>query len=223
MKTETHPKPYKLAWLKNGGEVTVSKRALVTFSIGTKYKDRVWCDVVTMDACYLILERLWQYDCRVIHDDHANTYSFQFNNTKIMLLLSRDFGKPKPTGDSTNLLYFARLEEEMRDIGTFYILIGKEVSEGVEIPKAAVSLVKNFGDAFHQELPEGLPPLRDIQHQIGLEPGAMLPNRPHYRMSPSEHEELRRQVEELLVKVHIRESMSLCVVPALLTPKKDDS
>ena len=41
VKTETHPKPYKLAWLKKGGEVIVSKRALVTFSIGLKYRNRV--------------------------------------------------------------------------------------------------------------------------------------------------------------------------------------
>ena len=29
IQTKNHPKPYKLAWLKKGGEVTVSKRALV--------------------------------------------------------------------------------------------------------------------------------------------------------------------------------------------------
>ena len=76
MKTETHPKFYKLTWLKKCGEVTVSKHALVTFSIGSKYKDRVWCDVVTMDACHLLLGRPWQYDSRVTHVSHANTYSF---------------------------------------------------------------------------------------------------------------------------------------------------
>ena len=59
VKIETHPKPYKLTWLKKSGEVTVSKRALVTFSIESKYKDRVWCDMVTMDACHLLLGRPW--------------------------------------------------------------------------------------------------------------------------------------------------------------------
>ena len=36
----------------------------------------------------------------------------------------------------------------MRDTGTFYVLIGKEVSEDVQILEAAVSLIKEFGDVF---------------------------------------------------------------------------
>ena len=53
VKTEAYPKLYKVAWLKKEGAVTLSNQALISFSIGAKYKDQVWCDVVTMDACHL--------------------------------------------------------------------------------------------------------------------------------------------------------------------------
>lgn len=51
--TKKHPKTYTLYWLSKRTQVTIAKCCLVSFSIGSKYKDRVWCDVVAMDACQL--------------------------------------------------------------------------------------------------------------------------------------------------------------------------
>ena len=126
-----------------------------------------------MDICPLLLGRPRQYDHRVTHDRHINTYSFYFNNTKIVLLPSRNVSKSKSIGDNTNLLSLARFEDEMKGTWTLYVLIGNDYSEEVKIPEETVSLIKEFGDVFLNELPDGLPPLRDIQHQIELEPWAI--------------------------------------------------
>ncbi|KAK8913950.1 hypothetical protein KSP39_PZI024293 [Platanthera zijinensis] len=86
----------------------------------------------------------------------------------------------------------------------------------VDHPLAVRPLLDEFVDIMSDELPDELPPSSDIQHAIDLVPGAFLPNLPHYRMHPDEHVELKRQVDELLRKQFIRESMSLCVVPPFL-------
>jgi hypothetical protein len=56
---EKHPKPYKLAWLNKSTGITVSHRVLLSFSIGPTYSDEIFCDVVAMDACHLLLGRPW--------------------------------------------------------------------------------------------------------------------------------------------------------------------
>ncbi|KAK1627771.1 hypothetical protein QYE76_002086 [Lolium multiflorum] len=50
-----------------------------------------------------------------------------------------------------------------------------------------------FSDVFPEEVPAGLPPLRGIEHQIDLIPGASLPNRAPYRTNPEETKEIQKQ------------------------------
>eukprot|EP00257_Ricinus_communis_P017462 XP_015575900.1 uncharacterized protein LOC107261409 [Ricinus communis] len=69
---------------------------------------------------------------------------------------------------------------------------------------------KEFEDVFMEELPNGLPPLRGIEHQIYFIPGSSIPNRPAYRVNLEETKELQCQVEDLLSKGYVHESLSPC-------------
>ncbi|KAI4299946.1 hypothetical protein L6164_033366 [Bauhinia variegata] len=89
------------------------------------------------------------------------------------------------------------------------------------LPPSVVSILQDFEDIFPEEVPNGLPPIRGIEHQIDFVPGAVIPNRPAYRANPEETKELQRQVGELMEKGYVRESMSPCAVPVILVPKKD--
>lgn len=104
----------------------------------------------------------------------------------------------------------------------YYALTARKLEiEEVIIPTVAAQLLKEYEDVTPEELPDGLPPKRDIQHHMDLIPGSALPNQAAYRLNPTQNAELNRQVTDLIKKGLVRESMIPCATPALLTPKKD--
>ncbi|GKE22115.1 putative nucleotidyltransferase, ribonuclease H [Tanacetum coccineum] len=145
--------------------------------------------------------RPWKYDRNTTHNGRTNTYSFLFDGVKITLMPN----KPKelvhkPTG---TLLILSQFQDELEMGDDVFLLIGKEVDKDRKFPEAMIPLLEEFSNVFPDKLSDGLPPLRGIQHHIDLDFGSQLPNMPHYRMSQVEHEELCRQVEELVSKGHI--------------------
>nr|GEW64013.1 putative reverse transcriptase domain-containing protein [Tanacetum cinerariifolium] len=121
----------------------------------------------------------------------------------------RDYGVASDDYEGPPMFDDDQFEDELEMGDDAFVLIGKEVAPNSEIPEAMFPLLEEFSDVF----PDALPPLCDIQHHIDLEPGLQLPNMPHDRMSPGEHEELCRQVEKLVSKGHVRERMSPCAQP----------
>ena len=224
LKTIPHPNPYKLCWLQKGNEIKVKTRCLVSFSIGKSYKDEVWCDVVPMDACHLLLGRSWQFDRQVMYDGYKNTYCFSNDGHKIVLAPMKPMLELKSSKKKSVLLSKGDFEKELNAGNVAYAMVVVDENDDASKPPPIMQvMLKEFEDVVPNEIPHDLPPMRDIQHQINPVPGVVLPNKPAYRMSPKEHEELKREVDELLEKGFIRESLSPCAVPILLVPKKDGS
>ena len=44
------------------------------------------------------------------------------------------------------------------------------------LPIVVVSLLQEYEDVFHNDVPSGLPPIRGIKHQIDFVPGATIHN-----------------------------------------------
>ncbi|KAK8584268.1 hypothetical protein V6N12_068514 [Hibiscus sabdariffa] len=73
---------------------------------------------------------------------------------------------------------------------------------------------------FSEELP-GLPPMREVEFGIEVQPGTNPVSITPYRMAPIELKELKKQLEELQNKGFIRPNTSLWGAPVLFLKKKD--
>jgi hypothetical protein len=82
------------------------------------------------------------------------------------------------------------------------------------LPSIVFDALQEYEDVFLDEVPPGLPPKRGIEHQICLVSGASLPNRAAYRTNLDETKEIQEQVEEMIKKGYVQESLSPCVVPS---------
>ncbi|KAI0522935.1 hypothetical protein KFK09_005324 [Dendrobium nobile] len=217
--TINHPQPYALSWIQKGNTIEVTKRCLVHFSIG-KFKDQAWCDVQPMDACHLLLGRPWQFDRKTVHNGFANTYTLTQGPETIVLMPAKF--SLEDMGNAQLMVTQAECRMALQQSeGGYLVLVKETAAEHSPLPPEVQPLLNEYKEVWAEELPAGLPPMREVQHAIDLLPGVSLPNRPPYRLRPDEHLELRRQIEELLARGYIRPSTSPCAVPALLVPKKD--
>ena len=80
------------------------------------------------------------------------------------------------------------------------LVLVHEIEIEKEIPQEVKPNLEACVDVVPEEIPHGLPPMRDIPHQINLIPSSIFLNKPTYRMNPKEGEELKRQVGDLLNK-----------------------
>ena len=182
----------------------------------------MWCNVLPMDVGHIILGRPWLYDLDVTFHGRSNSCSFVFEGKKIKLTPLQ----PKPievnqkrkvmASKGLNIISHKAFEKVANQKSVVLVLVSREVPLALheEPPKEVKFVLNEFQDVLPEDLSDHLPP-------IDFVPGATLPNLPHYRLNPTAHAKLQRQVDALLQKGFICECLNTCAVPALLTPKND--
>eukprot|EP00253_Pinus_taeda_P006938 PITA_06938 len=193
LKKLKHPTPYKVSWLQKGHELLVDEQC--------------------------------EFDRSEVHDGKTNCYKFVKDGIKHTLVPIKEENTAEASGVKALLLGGKEFIKQIEDNEINFAVIRRPKAvvlhtQVSDLPEEVQRLLQDFGDIVVDDLPDELPPRRGISHCIDFIPGASLPNKAAYRMSPKDHEEIRKQVQELLDKGLIRESMSPCVVPTVLAPKK---
>jgi hypothetical protein len=250
LSTRPRPHPYHIQWFNDTSKVKVTQMVHMHFSIRI-YSDYADCDVVPMEACSLLLGRPWEYDNDARHHGRSNRYTFMHKGKKITLLpltpakivqadkdrAANTNNEPPVKSENQEAIHLKApvmlvTKSDLAEINaddtccyalvcTYALFSNDDIASIVPVP--VTNLLQEFSDVFPAEIPLGLPPIRGIEHQIDLIPGASLPNRSAYRANPEETKEIQRQVQDLLDRGYVRESLSPCSVPVILVPKKDGS
>jgi hypothetical protein len=92
----------------------------------------------------------------------------------------------------------------------------------VAIQLEDIPVVCEYPDVFPDDLP-GMPPYKDVEFVIELQPSTAPISKRPYRMPPKKLVELKVQLQELLDKGYIHPSSSPWGSPALFVKKKDGS
>ena len=95
-----------------GDEVQVRYACPVTFSVGEDYTDTVWCNVVPIDSCDILLGRPWMYDKNGTNGMRDNTYTFMQGEKQVTLCPM----KPAPPKKGSS----SRLIQEALQVHTIY-------------------------------------------------------------------------------------------------------
>ena len=68
------------------------------------------------------------------------------------------------------------------------------------LPSFIISLLQEYDDVFLEEVPNGLPPIRGIEHQIDFVPDATIPNQLACLSTPRRQRSYKGRLRNLWIK-----------------------
>ena len=147
-----------------------------------------------MDACHFLLGRPWKYNVCAKHDSKTNIYTITNDGIEYTVPPLPNNGNP-----ITNGMLLVREKEFMRVTKEkdtpYYALVVRPQKHPIKPPQDPPKVI-NVGPKEVRDLLEKykrivvgsqlktLPFERDINHYIEFIPGATLPNKVAYKMSP---------------------------------------
>ena len=75
LKAESHIHSHNVNWVDKTAQSIIQHNVPIHMF---NYHDRVWCDVLDIDATHILLGRPWLYDLDVASLSRSTTYEFKF-------------------------------------------------------------------------------------------------------------------------------------------------
>jgi hypothetical protein len=221
LETKPRPKTYPLGWVCDKAKLNVTKQCRVRFDIASNLIDEVDLDVVSLDICGIVLGSPYLYDRKEVSFNHQNKYHLtkggveyivraHIMRVNTILVSARQLKRLI----NTNKRYVLMVVRE-KYVETSNAFQGCDPSHKKEL----INIVSKYDDIFQE--PNGLPPKKEIQHEIHIQHDSPLPNVGMYRMSVVEMIEIKKQVQGLLDQGIIKSNSSPYGSLIMMVPKKD--
>jgi hypothetical protein len=156
--------------------------------------DEVDLDVVPLDVSGIMLGSLYLYDRKSIFFCHENKYHLTKGGVKYIV-------RAHNMRVNTTLVSAGQMKRLITTNKRYVLMVLKEkdartsdASQGCDpsYKNELIDIVSKYDDIFQE--PDGLPPKREIQHEIHLQHDSPLPNVGMYMMLVVEMTEIKKQV-----------------------------
>eukprot|EP00253_Pinus_taeda_P036053 PITA_36053 len=215
--TSTHPQPYTIGWLHQGGDLRMSQQCRLPYNV-KPFTDEMLCDISPLEFCDVLLGQPYLWKRHALYESRPHVVIITLGNN---LYRIPEVALPS----AISLVIAKQCSKLISKTGKFVFLMirpqGKKKTVATTFrqgPSARQLLmdkvVEEYKDIFTP--PVRVPLHYQVKHSIDLTPGVPLPNGPIYWCSVLENDEIKRQIQELLQKGHTRPSSSPCGSPIVL-------
>jgi hypothetical protein len=223
--------------LANGSIHTSDKIvSLIDVEIGSSYKDKITFTVFPLSKYDAILGMPWLQrhnpkidfknksvqlqDNNFNNNSNSNNKRYNINNGDAYVT-AKQIKRQAAKNNNLFLVHLYCLDDSIDHVSQYEC---NDITIHTDKDDDDIhSLLSKYVDVFPSDLPVGLPPSRVIDHKIDIIPGSSAPSLATYRMSPTELDELKKQLNDLITHGFIRVSKSPYGAPVLFVKKKDGS